>query len=84
MGGLCQDNRGRLYVIKVRQTAVHLSDPAVDPGPPVQKAFVHEMPPQRDMVVVQRLQQLVDLRLGVVPVWFEASCDVLENHAPLS
>jgi hypothetical protein len=36
------------------------------------------------MVVVQRLQQLVDLRFGVLPVRLEAACDVLEDHASLT
>src|SRR5262249_39744197 len=38
----------------------------------------------RDVVVVQRLQQLVHLGLGVAAVRFEAVGDVLENHAALT
>src|SRR6267142_5632174 len=41
-----------------------LSGATVDAGVSLQEAFVHEMPPQRDVIVVERFQELVDLSFG--------------------
>ncbi len=36
------------------------------------------------MIVVERIQKLVDLGFGILPARVEAVSDVLEDHAPLS